>query len=131
MKKTKYNNLTDQELENLITEKQAYIDKLFQEATLSWEDYSEEVENTNIWEMYVEKRNRQTPVLKDADEFYLECRETYKSFKTNCKYHCYIDSDGSGYYGTKTQISDIPVSCRAFENDLERTDFEFVYWFNK
>ena len=39
--------------------------------------------------------------------------------------------DGSGYYGTLTQISDIPVSCEAFYKDMERTDFEYVYWFNK
>ena len=129
--KTKYVNLQDEELDALINEKEAYIDKLFDEATLPWQDYVKEVENTNIWEMYVEKRNRQIPVLRDANKFELGCREPYESFKEACKAYCFVDSDGSGYYGTSTQISDIPVSCKAFDNDMERTDFTHVYWFNK
>jgi hypothetical protein len=129
--KTKYVNLQDEELDALINEKETYLDKLFDDATLPWQDYIKEVENTNIWEMYVEKRNRQIPVLKDANNFELNCRESYKSFKQSCKYGCFIDSDGSGYYGTETQISDIPISCKAFDNDMERTDFTHIYWFNK
>jgi hypothetical protein len=129
--KTKYNDFSDDELSKLISEKQAYIDKLWDEATLPWQDYVEEVNKTNIWEMEVELNNRRVPILRDADEFELDCRESYRSFKQSCKYGCFIDSDGSGYYGTETQISDIPVSCEAFDNDMERTDFKYVYWFNK
>lgn len=129
--KTKYFNMSDDELQTLINEKQAYIDKLFDEATLPWEDYVREVDNTNIWEMLLEQRNRQKPTLRDADKFELDCRETYKSFKQACKYKCFMDSDGSGYYGTETQISDIPVSCKAFYKNMERKDFDYVYWFNK
>jgi hypothetical protein len=81
--------------------------------------------------MEVERNNRRVPILRDANDFELDCRESYKSFKQSCKFHCIMGSDGSGYYGTKTQISDIPVSPRAFENDMERTDFKYVYWFNK
>ena len=81
--------------------------------------------------MYIEKRNRQIPVLRDANKFELKCRESYNSFKEACEMHYFMDSDGLGYYGTETQISDIPVSCKAFENDMERTDFTYVYWFNK
>lgn len=129
--KTKYSNLSDSELQSVIDEKQAYLDRLFDEATLPWLDYVKEFDNSNIWEMYVEQRNRQKPELRDASGFELDCRESYKSFKEACKYLCFIDSDGSGYYGTETQISDIPISCKAFYNDMERTDFEYVYWFNK
>lgn len=129
--KTKYSNLTDIELQFTIDKTQAYLDKLFDEATLPWLDYVKEYDNSNIWEMYVEQRNRQIPELRDADKFELDCRESYESFKQSCKYHCFIDSDGSGYYGTETQISNIPVSCKAFYKDMERTDFEYVYWFNK
>jgi hypothetical protein len=129
--KTKYSNLTDIELQSTIDETQAYLDKLFDEATLPWLDYVKEYDNSNIWEMYVEQRNRQVPELRDADKFELDCCESYESFKQSCKYHCFIDSDGSGYYGTETQISNIPVSCKAFYKDMERTDFEYVYWFNK
>ena len=129
--KTKYSNLTDIELQSTIDETQAYLDKLFDEATLPWLDYVKEYDNSNIWEMYVEQRNRQVPELRDADKFELDCRESYESFKQSCKYYCFIDSDGSGYYGTETQISNIPVSCKAFYKDMERTDFEYVYWFNK
>ena len=129
--KTKYSHLSDDALQSLINETDAYLDRLFDEATLPWQDYVKEIENTNIWEMYVEKRNRQIPLLRDADEFELNCRETYDSFKKACKMHCLMDSDGSGYYGTIIEISDIPVSCKAFDNDMERTDFTHVYWFNK
>lgn len=129
--KIQYVNMPDDELQALINEKQEYIDKLFDEATLPWSEYVKEVDKTNIWEMLLEQRNRQTPELRDADKFELDCRETYKSFKEACKYHCFIDSDGSGYYGTETQISNIPVSCKAFDNDMERKDFDYIYWFNK
>lgn len=129
--KTKYSNLSNDELQAIINETDIYLDRLFDEATLPWRDYVKEIENSNIMEMYVEKRNRQIPILRDADKFELDCRETYESFKEVCKMHCFMDSDGSGYYGTSTQISDIPISCRAFDNDMERTDFTHVYWFNK
>ena len=81
--------------------------------------------------MELEKHNRQTPVFRDASEFELGCRKTYKSFKKSCKFGCFVDSDGSGYYGTEKQITNIPVSCRAFYKDMERKDFDYVYWFNK
>ena len=129
--KTHYENMPDDELQVLINEKQTYIDKLWEDATLPWQDYVNEVDKTNIWEMEVERNNRRVPILRDADEFELDCRESYKSFKQSCKFHCIISSDGSGYYGTATQISDIPVSPRAFANDMERKDFDYVYWFNK
>lgn len=129
--KTRYNDFSNDELSKLISEKEAYINKLWEEATLPWQDYVEEVNKTNIWEMEVEFNNRRVPVLRDADEFEQECRESYKSFKQSCKSHCIMSSDGSGYYGTSTQISDIPISPRAFVNDMERTDFKYVYWFNK
>lgn len=128
---TKYAKLSDEELLSIITENETYIDKLFDDGTLPWAEYVKEVEKTNIWEMYVEKRKRQVPVLRDIDKFELGCRQTYESFKSACKCGCFIDYDGSGYYGTLTQISDIPVSCEAFDKDMERTDFEYVYWFNK
>lgn len=128
---TKYSKLSNEKLQALIEEKEVYIDKLFDEATLPWKDYVKEVENTNIWEMYVEKRNRQTPKMRNADEFELNCRVSYKSFKESCKCHSITDDDGSGYYGTKTQISDIPVSPRGFYHNMERKDFDYVYWFNK
>lgn len=63
---TKYSKLSNEKLQALIEEKELYIDKLFDEATLPWKDYVKEVENTNIWEMYVEKRNRQTPKMRNA-----------------------------------------------------------------
>ena len=37
--KTRYNDFSDEELSKLISEKQAYIDKLWEEATLPWQDY--------------------------------------------------------------------------------------------
>ena len=129
--KTKYANMPDDELQVLINEKQTYIEKLFYDKTLSWKEYCDAVDGTNIWEMYIEKNNRQIPLLIDADEFQLECQIPIKSFKKSCKQGCFTDYDGSGYYGTITEISDIPVSCKAFDNDMERKDFDYVYWFNK
>ena len=85
---TRYNDFSDEELSKLISEKQAYINKMWEEATLPWQDYVEEVNKTNIWEMEVELNNRRVPILRDTDEFEQECRETYKSFKQSCKFHC-------------------------------------------
>lgn len=129
--KTRYNDFSDEELSKLISEKQAYINKLFEDAPLSWQDYIEEINKTNMWEMEVERNNRRVPILREANEFEQDCRESYKLFKQFCKCHYIISSDGNGFYGTSTQISDIPVSPRAFINDMERKDFDYVYWFNK
>lgn len=129
--KTQYHNLSNEELESIIKEKEAYIDKFWNDATLEWQDYCGEVKKTNINEMYAERLLRKEPTYRDADEFDLECRITIEEFIAWCKYGYFCDSDGTGYYGNETQISDIYANPSHFYNKWNRTDFTHIYWYNK
>lgn len=82
--KTKYSNLTDEELELLINDKEEYIDKLWNDAKLEWQDYREEVKKTNINEMYAERLLRKEPTFRNADEFDLDCKITIEEFINWC-----------------------------------------------
>ena len=128
---TKYSNLTDKELESLINEKEKYIDKLWNDAKLEWGDYCAEVKKTNINEMYAERLLRKDPTYRNADEFDLDCRITIEEFIDWCSSGYTCDSDGTGYYGTETQVSDIYAKPSHFYKKWNRTDFTHIYWYNK
>lgn len=129
---TKYHNLSDEDLEKLKQEKEDYIESLWNlSPMLPWNEYIKRVEKTNITEIYAEVYLRKEPVLRPASEFDLECRMTLEDFKNCCKNHMFINDDGSGYYGTETERSDIPADPSHFCQNWNRTDFKYVYWYNK
>ena len=43
----------------------------------------------------------------------------------------FSDYDGSGYYATETDISDVPCVPSEIANGYIRTDFTHVMWYNK
>jgi len=43
----------------------------------------------------------------------------------------FVDSDGSGYYATATQVSDIGISPSDIVARVYRKDFDYVCWYNK
>lgn len=129
--KTKYFDLTNEELELLINEKKEYIDRLWDDAKLEWQDYCDEVEKTNVNEMYAERLLRKEPTFRNADEFDLDCRITLEEFIDWCNRGYTCDSDGTGYYGTETQVSDIYANPSHFYRKWNRTDFTHIYWYNK
>lgn len=129
--KTKYYNLSNEELSKLLEEKKEYIDSLWNGATLSWEEYCKEVEKTDIDQIYSEEILRMMPEFTKAGEFDLECRMSLEEFKSDCKYKSITSDDGVGYYGTKDSVTNIPADPNAFYNDWNREDFEYIYWYNK
>lgn len=54
------------------------------------------------------------------DEFINDCKEGY-----------FVDSDGSGYYGTEDKQTNLPIYPSSIMSGTYRTDFSHVYWFNK
>ena len=132
MTKTKYSNLSDEALDALYKEKEDYIDSLWnREDMLPFDEYCKEVDKTDIVQIGAEKNLRKTPVFREASDFDLECQMKFEDFKTYCKTGMLISSDGSGSYGTETQVSDIYANPICFYNDWNRTDFNYIYWYNK
>lgn len=129
--KTKYCNLSDEELFKILEKKEQYIDSLWNVATLSWEEYCKEVEKTDINQIYSEKILRMIPEFTKAGKFDLKCRMSLEEFKSDCKCKYIISDDGEGYYGTKDSITNIPADPSTFYNDWNREDFEYIYWYNK
>lgn len=129
--KTRYSILSNSDLESLIEGKESYIDKLWNDAKLEWQDYCAEVKKTNVNEMYAERLLRKEPTYRDASEFDLGCRITLKEFIDWCNRGYTCDSDGTGYYGTETQVTDIYANPSHFYNKWNRTDFTHIYWYNK
>ena len=56
---------------------------------------------------------------------------TLDEFINDCKEGYFIDSDGSGYYGTEDKQTDLPIYPSSIISGIYRTDFSHVYWFNK
>lgn len=69
--------------------------------------------------------------LTDIDDFEKECQITLGEFKACVKEGFLLNSDGFGYFGTETQISDIYVDCNPEHFDEIPAWATHVYWFNK
>lgn len=52
-------------------------------------------------------------------------------FKDMCKNGTFVDEDGYGYYATETTKSDVKIIPSDVLEDLARTDFTHVIWFNR
>lgn len=51
-------------------------------------------------------------------------------FKRECGTGYYTDEDGHGYYATESSKSDILVMPSDITENIYRTDFPYVLWFN-
>ena len=70
--------------------------------------------------------------LSDFSDLDKECVMPFKEFEAGCKIGpLFCDSDGSGYYATATQVSDIGISPSDIVSGVYRKDFTHVCWYNK
>lgn len=72
-------------------------------------------------------------VMTPAKPWQLECRLKVDDFYLDVADELYIDYDGHGYYGTESEISNIPVCCEDIFNgkEFQPAGMGYVYWFNK
>ena len=78
----------------------------------------------------MERLNRPTYNLRAPKEWEKELRMTVEEFLSGCKCGLFTDYDGSGYYGTEDQISDIDVYPSSILKK-KRNDFTHIWWYNK
>lgn len=56
---------------------------------------------------------------------------SFERFIDGCKKELFTDNDGYGKYATETGISDIYIYPSDILDEVYRTDFSHVIWFNK
>lgn len=100
---------------------------------LSWEDFCKKAHDEREQLYFLSKyiRLKQEPTMsfdteRGGDEYTLE------EFKEICtETNMFTDSDGFGVYATEKGVSDIEVYPSDFTENLYRTDFTHILWYNK
>ena len=127
-----YNNLTIEEIESIIEENDKKLKEIWDDDD-SWEMYR--VKCQPYWDdndaLYMAKSMKETPEMRPFNELDRECLMTINEFKSNCRYGAFMDTDGSGYYATDKEVSNIEASPSAFVKGIIREDFTHVCWYNK
>lgn len=98
----------------------------------AWEFYSNHPavrEREKLWREYKLIKDY---TLHDFSSLDKECLMPFNEFVECCKVGpLFCDSDGFGYYATKTQVSDIVISPSDIVSGVYRKDFTHVCWYNK
>jgi len=76
------------------------------------------------------KRVKQEPVIEYGKEWNGDMY-TIEEFKEMCQKRALIDDDGYGNYATETSKSDVEILPSDVTENIIRTDFPYVIWFNK
>lgn len=76
------------------------------------------------------KRVKQEPVIEYGKEWNGDMY-TIEEFKDLCQKRAFIDDDGYGNYATETSKSDVQIYPSDVTENIIRTDFPYVIWFNK
>jgi hypothetical protein len=56
---------------------------------------------------------------------------TFDEFKKRCNTMYYTDDDGYGFYASESSKSDVEIYPSDITENIFRTDFPYVIWFNK
>ena len=129
-----YNNLTLEEIESKIEENDKKLKEIWDtDNSNSWEMYRKKCQP--YWDdneiLYMAKSMKETPKVRPFNELDRECLMTINEFKSNCRYGAFMDTDGSGYYATDKEVSNIEASPSAFVKGIIREDFTHICWYNK
>lgn len=89
-----------------------------------------QIEKEGLYFISKYKRLKQDPVVDfstkhEGDVF------TMDEFKSMAKSHMLMDSDGSGFYGTESGMSDVEIIPSDVLEGIIRDDFTHVIWFNR
>ena len=126
-------DLTDKGLEMMNSELDKMADKINEtwDYDRPWQEYKEEFADIDRVSSIIscERRFRMKASMEKHDGG--GDLMTIKEFRECCDDGGFIDSDGFGYYSTKTHESNITAYPSDFTNGKTRTDFTHVCWYNK
>ena len=124
--------MTKEELKAKVERLDEEVEKIWHESfNHSWEWYANHPTLKEYIETNREYKLVQDYTLEDMSDFDKECRMTMKDF-VECAENCLLcNSDGTGYYATETQVSDICISPKDVVVGKYRKDFDYVCWYNK
>lgn len=129
--------MTEEEYEKKLEELDEKVHEIWEQSfekpyPESWEWYINHPIVKEDRKVYREYKLIKTPKLCDMDDLDRKCRIPFKEFEKYCKIGpLFSDYDGSGYYATKNQVSDIGISPSDICAGVYRKDFEYICWYNK
>lgn len=106
------------------------IENEYIDAGKSWDEYRENPTVREYWKTVAEYRVVQDYKLVPICNRNYGSHMTLEEFKSLAGIF-FSDYDGSGYYATDTEISDVPCVPSEIANGYIRTDFTHVMWYNK
>ena len=115
--------------DRLYEEVQAIEDKYIAEGK-SWDEYRKNPTVMEYWKTIAEYRLVQDYTLKPIEDKNFGEFMTLEEFKRAAGVF-FSDYDGSGYYATETEISNIPCVPSEICDGYIRKDFTHVMWYNK
>lgn len=136
----RYMNLSISEINELIKKNDEILDKIWKEDDgSSWDNYCKKCQpywddnkllrtaasmNANIKEIKMRP-------LEDWEKDNKWVHIDIETFIDWCKHDAVTSYDGCGVYATKTEASNLYVSCWGIKNGFVRKDFTHVCWYNK
>ncbi len=99
------------------------------EAGKSWEEYCQNPTVRECWKTVAEYRLVQDYTLRPIKDNW-GMHMTLEEFKRAARIF-FSDYDGSGYYATEKEVSNVPCVPSEICNGYVRKDFTHVMWYNK
>lgn len=115
-------------VENLREEYDSLMEKYLEEGK-SWDEFKNNPKVREYWKAVAEYRMIQDYTLRPNNDSFGELMPI-EEFKQLAGVF-FSDYDGSGYYATEKEISDIPCVPSEICDGYVRTDFSHVMWYNK
>ena len=99
---------------------------------LSFSEFCEKAHDVKEKMFYIDKyaRLKQEPEITYGKEWNGHFM-TIEDFKKDCTSGYYVDEDGYGFYATESSKSDVKIMPSDVLENIIRTDFPYVIWFNK
>ena len=99
---------------------------------LSYKEFSDKVKpvKEKLYFISKYKRIKQTPIIEYGKEWKGELY-TLEKFISMVRNGGFIDDDGWGYYATDITKSDINIYPSDISENIYRTDFTHIIWFNR
>lgn len=99
---------------------------------LSYKEFSDKVKpvKEKLYFISKYKRLKQTPIIEYGKEWKGELY-TLEKFISMVRNGGFIDDDGWGYYATDMTKSDINIYPSDISENIYRTDFTHIIWFNR
>jgi hypothetical protein len=133
-----YMKLPLEEIDKLLKENSEILDKIWDEDDgSSWEKYEQKCKP--YLKVSYELSTAKSLLIPYEDikfepieeRFIEECLIPIDEFRAACMYSFFTSYDGSGYYATETEESNIEAIPEAFADGYVRDDFKYVVWYNK